>query len=96
MKLNPALKVLRFINVLEPDVGYPVLSISKIAMWATLALTAWMVTAHPDDPGGLGAALVANVAAFGNYSFRRHVQFKAGRGSYADLKGSGDVDNPDD
>ncbi len=83
----------RFFNILEPDVPYPVLSISKLSMWATLGLTIFMAIQNPSS-AELAAALGAQVAATANYGFRRWVQMRTRKGSYgqkADKSKSGEA-----
>ncbi|MDO1559799.1 hypothetical protein Q0812_10215 [Brevundimonas sp. 2R-24] len=81
-RLLAALRFLcRLLNILEPDVGYPVLSISKLSMWATLCLTIFMAIKNPSS-AELAAALGAQVAATANYGFRRWVQMKTRKGTY--------------
>lgn len=71
-------------NIMEPDVPYPVLSISKISMWVTLGMTIW-IGVHNPSSSELAASLGAQVAATANYGFRRWVQHKSKTGAYKDV-----------
>jgi hypothetical protein len=62
-----------FLNLLEPEVDFPVLSISKISMWATLICTCWIAVHNPTG-SEIATALGAQLAATGNYIFRRKLQ----------------------
>ena len=75
--------VLRFFNLLEPDVPYMVLSLSKVSMWMTLVLTAYVI-GKGGSTAEVGGSLLSNMAAVGNYVYRRHVQVKTRKGAYAD------------
>lgn len=84
-RLTAALKwTATLLNILEPDTpnGKPILSISKIAMWATLGLTIWIGIKNPTS-AELAAALGAQVAATANYGFRRWMQVRTKTGGYA-------------
>lgn len=73
--------VLRFFNLLEPDLPYMVLSLSKVSVWATLGLTVWVVvTGH--GLAEVGAALLSNVGSIANYAYRRKVQVQTRTGAY--------------
>jgi hypothetical protein len=74
--------VLRFLNLLEPDVPYMVLSLSKLSVWLTLVLTIYVVTTG-QGMMEIGAALVANVGSIGNYMYRRSQQVRTRSGGYA-------------
>ncbi len=84
--------VLRFFNLLEPDVPYMVLSVSKLSVWATLGLTLYVVGSGKGTDAVAGA-LLTNIGSVANYAYRRHVQVKTGTGAYA---GSEDSDSQDD
>ena len=73
--------VCRLFNILEPDVGYPVLSISKIAAWGTTFSTIY-ITIHNPQSEALAGSVAAQTAAMANYAYRRWVQFKSGTGAY--------------
>lgn len=77
--------VFRFCNLLEPDVSYPVLSVSKLAAWGTLFSTIWITINNPQSEA-LAGSVAAQTVAMGNYAFRRWVQHKAKKGSFADPK----------
>lgn len=64
---------LRVLNLLEP--GKRIISITKVAMWLSLALTAWVTLA------GIPADLNIILALFSTsalYAWRRFVQWKTG------------------
>lgn len=84
--------VLRFFNLLEPDVPYMVLSVSKLSVWATLGLTIYVVGSGKGTDAVAGA-LLTNIGSVANYAYRRHVQVKTGTGAYA---GSDDTDDSQD
>lgn len=72
-------RLMRLFNLLEPD--RMVISISKVAVWATLAvsLVVFVVIAFkaPDQLISAGTAITAlNGVVFGNYAYRRKQQGK--------------------
>jgi hypothetical protein len=73
--------LLRFFNLLEPDVPYMVLSLSKLAVWMTLGLTMYVVMTG-SGLHEIGAALIANLGALGNYVYRRGKQVETRTGGY--------------
>jgi hypothetical protein len=73
--------VLRFFNLLEPDVPYMVLSLSKMSVWMTLGLTVYVVSTG-SGLSEIGGALIANVGAIGNYAYRRRMQVHTRTGGY--------------
>lgn len=73
--------VLRFFNLLEPDVPYMVLSLSKLSVWLTLMLTVFVVYTER-GMAELGSALIANIGAIGNYAYRRRMQVRTRTGGY--------------
>lgn len=77
-------RFLRFFNLLEPDVPYMVLSLSKVSMWLTLGLTVYVMTKE-STPVEVTGALLTNMAAIGNYVYRRHVQVKTQKGAYGEV-----------
>lgn len=79
---HPVLKALTFLNLLEPDIPMPVISITKTSMWAALGLLIYMAAFHPTDPGGLGVALAGVAVSTGGYGWRRYVQYRSAKGSY--------------
>jgi hypothetical protein len=81
--------VLRFFNLLEPDVPYMVLSLSKMSVWMTLGLTIYVVVSG-QGMTEIGAALLSNVGAVGNYAYRRKMQVNTRTGAYADMVTMGD------
>jgi len=87
------LAVLRFLNILEPGSDSPKLSHTKTAQWLALGLLVYMVRFHPDDPGGLGVALVGVVTSTAASVYRRHYQYKNGMDPYAN---EGSADDPDE
>lgn len=72
----------RTLNLLEPNTRYPVVSISKTAMWGSMFMLGWMVASHADQVGSVITAMGANVATIINYAYRRHVQAQTGTGTY--------------
>lgn len=74
--------ILRFFNLLEPDVPYMVLSVSKLSVWATLFLTIYVVGKGMGNTEVAGA-LLANLGSISNYAYRRHVQVKTQTGAYS-------------
>lgn len=72
---------LRFANLLEPDLPYMVLSLSKMSVWLTLGLTIYVVKSGMGLEE-IGGSLVANVGSLGNYAYRRRVQERSRRGGY--------------
>lgn len=72
----------RLLNILEPDVAYPVLSISKIAAWGTTFSTLY-ITIHNPQSEALAGSVAAQTAAMANYAYRRWVQLKSKTGAYA-------------
>jgi hypothetical protein len=75
--------VLRFFNLLEPDVPYMVLSLSKLSVWATMGMILYVVMSDKGS-SDIIAALVANLGSVGNYAYRRHIQVKTKRGAFRD------------
>lgn len=67
---------LRFLNLLEP--GHLVLSLSKIAMWATLGLVGYSVVIQPDNILAVLGSLGALTGSTGNYMYRRYTQIQQG------------------
>ena len=72
----------RLFNLLEPDVPYPVLSISKIAAWGTTFSTLY-ITIHNPQSEALAGSVAAQTAAMANYAYRRWVQYQTSTGAYA-------------
>ena len=70
-----------FFNLLEPDVEYPVLSISKITMWSSLGLSFYVAINNPSG-SEIAASLGTNLIAGANYAYRRHLQVKTKGGAY--------------
>jgi hypothetical protein len=77
--------VLRFFNLLEPDLPYMVLSLSKLSVWMTLALTVYVVKTGM-GMAEIGGALIANMGAFGNYAYRRKMQVNTRTGGYGSFE----------
>lgn len=90
------LAVLRFLNLLEPA-GSPKISLTKLGQWLAYGLLTFMVIFHPDDPGGLGAAIAGVAFSTGAAMYRRHQQYRSGADPYGydEPKGSMKVDSPD-
>lgn len=74
---------MRLLNLLEPNVPFPVISISKLSMWATLFSTVYLVIYNPTSEA-LATSLGAQLAATANYGVRRWLQVKTKTGAYAD------------
>jgi len=70
-----------FFNLLEPDSDTPVLSISKFSMWSTLGCTIY-VTLHNPTGSEIATALGAQLAATGNYVYRRMLQAQTQTAGY--------------
>jgi len=68
-------RVLRFFNLLEP--GRMVLSISKLFLWASLAILIYVLVEYPQNVAAVLSAIGVMFGAVGNYAFRRHTQTKA-------------------
>lgn len=84
MARNSLRDVLRFLNLLEPNVPYMVLSLSKLSVWASLGLTIYVVGSGQGTTEVAGA-LLTNIGSIGNYAYRRHVQHRTGTGAYGNL-----------
>lgn len=71
--------MLRFLNVLEPRKdGVKILSLSKIWLWASIALSTYAVLMSPEHAAAIIGALVGPSGI--NYAWRRFVQLKSGGG----------------
>lgn len=73
-------RLLRFLNLLEP--GHMVLSLSKISMWGTGAVTLYVLFFHVESLVDMLGALSAFGTASGNYAYRRHKQYASGSTPY--------------
>lgn len=73
--------MLRFLNLLEPDVPYMVLSLSKISVWFTLGLMVYVVVTGKGMTE-IGGALLGNIGSIANYAYRRRLQVHTRTGAY--------------
>ncbi len=62
-------RLLRFLNILEPD--NMVLSISRLMAWLTLGLFVFVAIKYPDNITALITTLLTTLAAGGHYAYRR-------------------------
>lgn len=75
-------RVLRFLNLLEPD--HMVLSLSKLAIWITFGLLGYVLFYQSEHLPSLLTALGALTGATGNYMYRRYTQVQQGSGPLPD------------
>jgi hypothetical protein len=75
-------KTLRFLNLLEP--GHMVLSLSKLAMWASGGVLSFVVLADPSPTTVADLAGAATMAggAVANYGYRRYSMYANGQNPY--------------
>lgn len=69
---NRFLRVLRFLNMLEP--GSRILSISKVYMWVSVFGTLVTFLFHNDNVATVVGATVNQFGSIANYMYRRSVQ----------------------
>lgn len=74
----------RFLNLWEPDNAFTVISISKVAMWATLAALMWVLLKGDASMLEIALSGLSSLASTGNYAYRRSVQARLGVASYRD------------
>ena len=67
-------KLLRFLNLLEPE--KPVLSLSKILVMLMMWLFVHVAIYYPDNLSAILTAGFGITASLANYGYRRHVQTK--------------------
>lgn len=70
----------RFLNLLEPK--RKIISISKVWMWLTMILSAWVLTTDPSNFEAVISTVTAQTIATGNYGYRRYMQYRTRTGSF--------------
>lgn len=65
-------KLLRFLNLLEPE--YPILSLSKILVMMMMWLFIHVALYYPDNLPAIITAGFGITASLANYGYRRHIQ----------------------
>jgi hypothetical protein len=67
-------KLLRMLNLLEPDI--PVISLSKVMVILVMFIMAYTTLRHPDQLAAIMGASFSLTIATANYGYRRHIQHR--------------------